>query len=282
MKIKKWVKSVVKEHINYTLTTQIGSRKFTIPIRNGIGLGNLNLNNDWFYNLISKINLPKGSVFVDVGVNIGQTILKFRSCHENKYIGFEPNSSCVNYSTNLVKVNKLTGISIVPVGLSLKDEVVTILLRSDCDSGATIVNNLRPGFYKNEEKMFIPVFKFDNLKVVEPTEKIYCVKIDVEGAELEVISGMLDSIKGHRPIIICEILDYHDKTVAESLQNRANKLFDLLNGCNYKVYKIDHSNNNLKFEELTKIELVQWTDSSNDLNDYIFLPNEKSLDSVID
>ena len=49
---------------------------------------------------ILKIVLPiENKKFIDVGVNIGQTLLKLKSVSsEIDYIGFEPNPICVNLS----------------------------------------------------------------------------------------------------------------------------------------------------------------------------------------
>jgi hypothetical protein len=40
------------------------------------------------------------------------------------------------------------------------------------------------------------------------------VKIDVEGAELAVLEGMRETIRRHRPAIICELHDTHREFVA--------------------------------------------------------------------
>ena len=41
--------------------------------------------------------------FIDVGVNVGQTLLKLKSISsEINYLGFEPNPNCVNYLKNLI------------------------------------------------------------------------------------------------------------------------------------------------------------------------------------
>lgn len=250
-----------------------------MPIIKGIGINNLKLKNDWFLLLLEKVSLPENSTFIDVGVNIGQTILKFRSHFENSYFGFEINANCVSYVRNLIRVNGFKNISILPVGLSDKDEVVVMLSSSDidnCCSDSTILSDLRPTYYREEDKSFVPVYKFDNLKILPPESFVSMVKIDVEGAELEVISGMLEMIKKFRPLITCEILDFDSELTSVKLQNRASKLFELMRSMDYSVYSIKHLKTSLEFEKISAVKLVHWTPISLGLNDYLFAPRENN------
>jgi len=99
------------------------------------------------------------------------------------------------------------------------------------------------------------------------------VKIDVEGAEFEVIKGMQETINKFRPLIVCEVLDYNSALTSVKLQDRANKLCDLIQSLSYDIYSIKHSDLTLKFEKISKINLVLWTPDSLEVNDYLFVPS---------
>ena len=71
---------------------RIGHSKFIVPLAKGIGLANIMLEEKWMQKILSFI-LPqiKDDCFIDVGVNVGQTLLKVKSINFNiNYIGFEP------------------------------------------------------------------------------------------------------------------------------------------------------------------------------------------------
>ncbi|MEA4840949.1 MAG: FkbM family methyltransferase [Bacteroidales bacterium] len=270
------MKNLIKKVLYFKLPIKIGEKSFLIPIIKGVGINNLRLKNDWFIFLLNRINLPEHSYFIDVGVNIGQTLLKFRSHFDNPYYGFELNSNCVRYTRKLIKTNGIKDISIFPVGLSDKDEVVALFSNDDidnCCTDSTIVQNLRPNRYTDNDKSFVPVFRFDNLKLLKAGDCLSMIKIDVEGAELEVIKGMIETIKEHRPLITCEVLDYYDSNLSSGkLQDKANKLYDLIRSLDYDVYAIKQSNSNLNFEKLSEIKLNLWTPESLKSNDYLFIP----------
>ena len=73
------MKNLIKKVLYFKLPIKIGEKSFLIPIIKGVGINNLRLKNDWFIFLLNRINLPEHSYFIDVGVNRGQTLLKFRS-----------------------------------------------------------------------------------------------------------------------------------------------------------------------------------------------------------
>ena len=83
------------QYLIFKINVQIYSTQFIIPVIKGIGLNNIITTESWGVNLLKKIFpiINKG-IFVDVGVNIGQTLLKLKAVdNEMNYIGFEPNPS---------------------------------------------------------------------------------------------------------------------------------------------------------------------------------------------
>jgi FkbM family methyltransferase len=279
MSIRKIAKTLklkrITERFNFTSSVTLNSKKFIIPIIKNMGFSNLKLKSDWFLQLLKQLNLPKDSSFIDIGVNVGQTLLTFKSCYNNPYWGFEPNSACVFYLNTLIDINNIKNANIIPLGLSSHNSVAKFYLKGDVDSAATTVNELRPDFYEVQNATYVPLFSFDSLELAE-INNISLIKIDVEGAELEVLLGLTETIRKYQPRIICEILDYHADSSKQVMQERADKLFTHVSSLNYDIYRLVHTGNEIQTEKQDKIVLKQWTEESFDLNDYLLVPKGKT------
>jgi FkbM family methyltransferase len=267
---------------NFNTSLVLGRRKFIIPIIKNIGFQNRNISNDdWFLKLLRSINIAENTSFVDIGVNIGQTLLKYRSCCEERYWGFEPNPSCVYYLNQLIKENNILNATIVPVGLSADNYVSKFYLKNEVDSAATAFSDLRPGFYNTDNAMFVPLFSFDKFNANETIKSIALVKIDVEGGELEALLGMRYTITKHRPAIVCEILDSHSEDNLYKMQNRADKIVDLMNELDYQIHQVDYSGEQIKAEKIKTLALKKWEPASLNQNDYLFLPKGVDFESLL-
>ena len=260
---------------NFNTSHTINGKKFIIPVIKNMGLLNLSVKEDWLMEVLKKLNIPENASFVDIGVNVGQTLLTFRSLYSNTYWGFEPNPSCVFYLNSLIKTNKFKNVNILPVGLSSENALLKFYLKNEVDSAGTIIQDLRPDYYDSEQVNFVPLFSFDKLNFNE-IKNISLIKIDVEGAELDVISGLIKTINKFKPKIICEILDCHSEKSIPAMQSRADKLIDLMKSNEYDVYRILHSENPIGFKKIDKLKLQVWSPESFNLNDYLFVPFNSS------
>lgn len=264
----------LSSHFNFTSTIHLNGKKYRIPILRNMGLLNLSVKKDWFTDLLVDLKLPKNASFIDIGVNVGQTLLTFRSCYDNPYWGFEPNPNCVYYLSALIKANNFRSVNIIPVGLSGESQIARFFLKNDADSAGTIVQELRPDYYDSKNVSYVPLYAFDTLKLPE-IGTIGLIKIDVEGAELDVLTGLKETLKKQKPPVICEVLDCHSRSSEASMQARADKLGSLMREIGYSIYRIRHEGK-ITYEKIDAIKLKLWTPESFDLNDYLFLPVEKS------
>lgn len=259
---------------NFRLLKTIHGIKFKIPIINGMGLNNYVSEPDWLDSLIEKFTSPESDAFVDVGTNIGQTLLKLRSLRPGiKYLGFEPNSSCVQYLWDLIHRNHLNDCTILNCALFSSIKLLNLEKSLTDDLRASVISSLRPGYFKGKETvMAIDYDSFFN------NQNISFVKIDAEGSELEVIEGMKQSIQKYQPIIVCEVLDSHNSSAMYFTQSRASELSSLLSLLKYSIIHLETSREKRKiisFEKIDEIKIEQWTPRSQDLNDYIFYPTTK-------
>jgi len=78
-------------YLNIILPVRLNGRRFRIPFFHGIGLDHFRPDEKWMINTIDKLTAMKKGQFIDVGLNIGQTLLNLKSVNPHiKYVGFEP------------------------------------------------------------------------------------------------------------------------------------------------------------------------------------------------
>jgi len=147
---------------------------------------------------------------------------------------------------------------------------------SDTDSRASFISNLRPNYFAEKENVLALAYQQFYID-----EKISFIKIDVEGAEYEVLKGMSKAIEKYQPIITCEVLDSHSMEAFEFTQNRAIKLCQLLHSWNYNIIRLETNDVRIiNFESIDFIRIVQWSPRSYMLNDYLFYPKSKKNEVI--
>lgn len=190
------------------------------------------------------------------------------------YLGFEPNVTCYNYLSSLIKINGFEGCYLENLALSDKKQELLLGMNEATDASASLVSNLRPGYFT--ESILINSIPFDDF---ENSQKVAFVKIDVEGAELDVLMGMKKTIEKFHPIIVCEVLDSFSATVLDFTQNRAYNLCDLLSRLGYNIIQLEQNGKKLKsFKKIDIIKIRQWTLESYNLNDYVFCHKSSQAD----
>jgi FkbM family methyltransferase len=232
---------------------------------------NLHSHEAWLFNIIKESLENKPGAFIDVGVNIGQTLLKVKTINaSNDYIGFEPNPTCCFYVNDLIKFNELKNCKLIPVGLSDKAAVVKLFKKSATDAAASLIEGFREqAFYSSED--YVPVFEGDYLLSLLNLEAISIIKIDVEGGEVEVIRGLRSSISKYQPYILCEILPVRDigTELGSFRKERQDALEKILREENYKIYRILHNGEIIPLEQFE-------IHSDLSLCEYMFVPQKET------
>jgi len=266
--------------IQTNVTTQVNGKKMSIPLINGLGYDNLGMSELWMCELLKKILPLKRGTFIDVGVNLGQTLIKLRSIDiEMEYVGFEPNPHCVYYSDALIKANGFNGCRLIPAGLLDRDTILELNLYSDgdTDSAASVIANFRPD--KVYRKIFVPVYRFEHISRKLKIQQPAIIKIDVEGAELEVLRSLVDVITRDRPLILMEILPCYTDKNTERI-NRQQQLETILKEANYCIHRVIKSEDGRSVKQLTALDTIgihgnlEWCE-------YLLLPREISTNSIV-
>ncbi len=253
----------------------LNSKVFQLPNYNLGFYPNKKMSEIWMIDLFENFIPIKTGTFVDVGVNVGQTLLKLRSVGEINYVGFEPNVNCIFYLDKLIKLNNLKNVKIIPVGISDRNTLGALYSYSDdLDSSASILKNFRNTEIK--KKWYVPLFDIQTIVKTIQLENISLLKIDVEGTELEVLQSFEKIIRKDLPFILIEVLPVYNEQNKDRLQ-RQLKLQELINKLGYIICRIIKTKNKVtRLEKLNEIEI------HSNLNncDYLLVPNEAVLQTI--
>jgi FkbM family methyltransferase len=206
---------------------------------------------DWLDGVYEIMLRRKPGAFVDVGINVGQTLMKVLGIdRERRYIGFDPQVGACFFAEQFIIENGLSRHSVLPLALSNRAGILELSVRSagqDAQYSATasVVPGFRPAAFYSYTK-HVPAARGDDVLPHFDLAALAVVKIDVEGAELEVVEGLLATIERHLPFIVFEVLPhYHvalraaaDAATVAFREERLDRLEQLLRARGYRIYEM--------------------------------------------
>jgi len=140
-----------------------------------------------------KCAITKNDIVVEIGANIGEFTLAAADQAKQVY-AFEPDPSCLD----CLKLNtdQLENVQIVKKGASDKNKKLTFYVSSeDADSSF-----IKPKKYT--KKLEIDAIRLDTWMQEAGLDRIDFLKVEAEGAEIEVLKGLGDRIKNVQKISV--------------------------------------------------------------------------------
>lgn len=179
------------------------------------------LDKEIFSDGIYEIELVKDSpLIIDVGSHIGLSILYFKKKFpKSKIIAFEPNPNVFPLLEENIIQNGLIGVEVHDVGLGLK-EGKRLLYIDSSDSNAFSTSSFHPNAWNGKQKTLPIKVRVKKLSKYLNT-KCDLLKMDVEGAELEILQELVESRKIE--FIQNLVFEYHPIN-----KNRLKKIMKLL------------------------------------------------------
>jgi FkbM family methyltransferase len=224
--------------LNLTLQVRVGGHRFRVPVTQGIRL-QPDLE-PWLDILLRRVMTARPGSFVDVGANLGQTLLKMKALFPaGDYSGFEPNPRCYCYVKDLIALNDLPACRIYPFALGEAPAVVELSQSSPTDQAASVVEGFRSRDHYSS-RQFATVFPGDQVLRDGGIGDVSTIKIDVEGAERDVLLGLTSTIERDRPFIICEVLPVYDEssTIGQFRLSRQREIEAFLRKRNYSIQRV--------------------------------------------
>lgn len=175
-------------------------------------------------------NIKKG-IFVDIGANLGKySVIVGRQLNKKgEVVAIEPHPYNFRMLKKNIKLNKLDNVILKKMACSKSKDILDLYLDEVglCGGGGhSLVKKM------GNNKISVKVDTLDNILKELGIKKIDLIKIDVEGAEVDVLKGTVKTLKR-----------YHPKIIFEAWNNKClKKVEEVLYKFNYKIKKINDTN----------------------------------------
>lgn len=183
-------------------------------------------------------NLEQGGVFYDIGANVGFfTILAARCVGSSgRVVAFEPEPGNAALLRRNVERNGFAHVTVMEKAVASQSGCDTLMLTTYCGSHA-LTRARKPVNVAGEIE--IQTVEIDELLEKGQLDPPSLVKIDVEGSEYEVISGLTGTIEKYRPRIIYETDDA--PRAFGSREQEEIKIERLLHERGYIIHRLENS-----------------------------------------
>ncbi len=181
----------------------------------------------------SKIEL--GMTILDIGADIGYytTLFAKHVGSEGRVYAFEPIPKAKWYLDKNMLMNRLDNVR--TFGFALFDKSGMVCLEDPFTKSK--INPSKKRLSGNDIQVEMKVF--DEWKVEEGIDNVDLVKLDVEGAELNVLRGMQNTLESQNPRILIEVHAQQLKSFGFS----ASDIIGFLSELGYKIEPVDKTKN---------------------------------------
>jgi FkbM family methyltransferase len=201
----KFLYSIIKflrldSHVSLKISVPKYGYKAYCPI-NKNDLINMTIRED---EIIERFTPKEGGVVIDIGAHIGRyTIIGAKRVGTNgKVVAIEANPSNFEMLNRNIKLNQLTNIISLNNAVYSKETKIKLYLPGE-ELGHTIYNTVMSDRAKNEDKFVeVSANTLDYFLQLKEITDVNWIKIDVEGAEFEVLKGATNVLSKSKDIAL--------------------------------------------------------------------------------
>lgn len=199
------------------------------------------INKDDFINLtvreeeiIERFQPRRGDIVVDIGAHIGRYtfIAAKRVSLNGRVIAVEANPANFEMLNRNIKLNQLTNVTSLNCAVYSLETKIRLYLAGE-ELSQTIYNTIMPERANGGKEKFVEIDAntLDNLVQMQGISEVNWIKIDVEGAEYEVLKGATKIISSSKDISL--LIEVHN--LSGSNTTLYEPITQLLNKYNFKI-----------------------------------------------
>lgn len=180
--------------------------------------------------MIMRLVSPTDCIF-DVGANMGWYSINIAKTYPQSTVhAFEPVDKNYSFLKNNIKLNQIQNISAYHFGLSNECKELTFYFYSEGGGNASSVNI---SGRKDAELVTCHVERLDDF-ARKNNLQIDFIKCDVEGAELFVFQGAMETLQRDRPIVFAEML----RKWSAKFNYHPNDIVNLFSSLGYQCFYV--------------------------------------------
>lgn len=154
--------------------------------------------------------LSEGSVFFDVGAHIGYFSMKaaIRVGKTGRVLAFEPNPEILNLLRDNVAANHFQNVIVEPIACTDRDQMLTLYAAPIVNTGASSLAKQNAEISPDQAARPFSVRgrPIDDVVRELGLTRVDAIKIDVEGAEVIVLRGAMDTLQRFHPKLVAEVV----------------------------------------------------------------------------
>lgn len=201
---------------------------------------------EYYETVFLRKYLHSGAVFVDIGANIGWHTLMAAKCvgSTGRVIAFEPVASTFAHLAKNVVLNGFTNVELHNIGLGRRSGIFDIF---PCEDGNDGANSL---YAAHAEKPLeqVRIENGDTVFHSQDIDEIDLCKIDVEGAEFDVLAGLRETLAARK--IRCLLIEANDSALGRA-GHSVEELFSLLISYGFRLSDLRSSKPVLHASDVT-------------------------------
>jgi FkbM family methyltransferase len=183
---------------------------------------------------LMRLLLKPGDVFVDVGSNVGyfSVIGAQIVARQGEIHAFEPDRKICGYLNESVAANSLNNLFVNETALWRQPGTLSFAAQRDSGFSHLDPKDIQRG---SMAPVLVQAQTLDRYIESSVKRPVKLLKIDVEGAEYDVLLGMIETLQSQSPFLIVETVDWSLARFGRTVE----QLFSLLCEQNYKAYDLD-------------------------------------------
>ncbi len=219
--------------------------ELTMPLTSWMGKYLIVPNEFFMSKCIHAALQVKPGVAFDIGTHAGEFLIRYQAVcnsldiHDGEYYGFEPNYASFAFINELIGANSWgTHCHVLPVALADTNGLRTFYASRYADPCSSIHPTINQG--DSNFNNIVPTFSADSLLQQLSIDALSIIKIDAEGAELDILKGLARTLQQYRPCIHCEIANIpaeNDPSYQYVIDNN-RKVIELMQSMDYQTYAI--------------------------------------------
>ena len=182
--------------------------------------------------------LKPGMTVLDIGAHKGlySLISAFKVGSSGRVFAFEPSPRERKRLTQHIWLNRCRNVRVFDFALGESEGIADLFVVQGTETGC---NSLRhPDVLQPVRSVRVSVKILDKVLREERISTVDFIKLDVEGAELSVLKGAEQLLKGaHRPLVLCEVQDQRTAPWGYA----ARYIIEYLCLCGYSWFTLDET-----------------------------------------